>query len=375
MAAICGRRDRISKNLQIITIGMKYRSVIIVLILMLSTIEGYSQKANCTTVIIEAEDMYRAGKYDEAIQLLKTALDECKFSKREKEDAYIILAKSYLEKDNYSEADRLLVRILNNDPNFKLKENLYQEDFYSYYNRIKIRPMISGGLKLGMNIPRYSIKHLNTVYNSADYSLAYKPVVGYMYGMFAEYQFYDNISVLTEGCFSKMAYKRTIEGSGNLGLLIHYSEALKCYEQTLNVKKYFLHKQFRPFVYLGGYLSYLHTATADIELTYKLKDNITPDVDDYYLSKNNIDVLAMRNTKRGGLVVGSGISYKTKNILISADAAYRMDIGKHLTNSANKNKNEELLYKYYYIDNDVTLSRLDVSITVAYIFKYSVKSK
>lgn len=355
--------------------GMKYRYILIILTLFLSITYGYSQKANCTTAIIEAEDMYRAGKYDDAIQLLKTAMDECKFTKREKEDAYIILAKSYLEKENYSEADRLLVKILNNDPNFKLKENLYQEDFYSYYNRIHIRPLFSAGLKLGTNLPQYSIKKLNTVYNSADYSLAYKPTVGYMYGMFAEYQFYDNISVLAEGSFSKMAYKRTIEGSGNLGLLIKYSEALKSFETSLLCKKYFLHKQFRPFVYLGGYMSYLNTATADIELTYKLKDNITPDVDDYYLSKNNIDVLEMRNTKRGGMVSGLGISYKTKNILISADAGYRLDIGKHLTNSEKKNVNEELIYKYYYIDNDVNLSRVDVSITVAYIFKYSVKSK
>lgn len=354
---------------------MKYTNIITLLILFLSTTVGYSQKANCTTAIIEAEDLYRAGKYDDAVQLLNTAMNECKFSKREKEDAYIILAKSYLEKENYLEADRLLVKILNNDPNFKLKENLYQEDFYSYYSRIHIRPLFSAGVKLGTNIPQYAIKKLNTVYNSADYSKAYKPSLGYMYGMFAEYQLYDNISVLLEGSFSKMAYKRTIEGSGNLGLLIKYSEALKSFESSLMCKKYFLHKQFRPFVYLGGYMSNLNTATADIELIYKLKDNITPDVDDYYLSKNNIDVLEMRNARRGGAVSGFGVSYKTKNILISADAGYRLDIGKHLTNYENKNKNEELIYKYYYIDNDVNLSRIDFSITVAYIFKYSVKSK
>ncbi len=196
-----------------------------------------------------------------------------------------------------------------------------------------------------------------------------------MYGMFAEYQFYDNISVMAEGSFSKMGYKRTIEGSGNLGLSIKYAEVMKSFESSLICKKYFLHKQFRPFVYLGGYMSNLNSAIADIELTYKLKDNITPDVDDYYLSKNNIDVLEMRNTKRGGIVSGGGISYKTKNILISADACYRLDIGNHLTNSNNKYKSEELLYKYYYIDNDVNLSRVDISVTVAYIFKYSVKSK
>ena len=172
-----------------------------------------------------------------------------------------------------------------------------------------------------------------------------------------------------------MGYERTITGIDVNKPVLNYSEVLKSFETSLYIKKYFFHKQFKPFVYAGGYFSDLTKATADLELTYKLKDNITPDVDNYYLSQNNINVLNMRNTKRQGVISGIGISYKTKNILISADASYRMDIGTHLTNSTNRYKNEQLLYEFYYIDNDVNLSRVDVSLSVSYIFKYSVKSK
>ncbi len=360
-------------------IKMSYRYIIPILMLLLSATYGYSQTVNCATSIIEAEDMYRAGKYDDAIQLLQTALKGCSFSKREKEDAYLILTQAFLEKENYREANHLLVKILNNDPNFKLKENLYQEDFYAYYNKIKIRPMFSAGLKLGINFPRYSIKHVNKVYNSANDSLAYKPETGYMYGIFAEWQFYDNIAIAAEGCFSQMGYKRIIQVPpyklpGSDSLMLNYSEVMKSLETSLYIKKYFLHKQFRPFVYLGGYLSSLNSATANINLSYTSKDPIAGGSDHYNLS-DSTNVLTMRNKIRQGVVSGIGISYKTKNVLISANAGYRMDIGKHLTNSDNKYKNEKLLYKFYYIDNDVTLSRLDLSLTVAYIIKYSVKSK
>ncbi len=356
--------------------SIKYRFIVIIMVVLLPSISGFAQsEVNCITAIKDAEEMYKEGNYDNVIQILNASLKQCILSKREKEDTYLLLAQAYLEKENYAEANNLFVKLLNNDPNFKLKENLYQEDFYTYYSRIKIRPLFSAGLKLGVNYPHFSIKDIYSVSNANNYSSDYQPQLGYSYGAFAEYQFYDNLSVVTDNCFSKMSYNRTINGTDVNKSELNYSEVLKSFESALYVKKYLFHKQFKPFVYLGGYFSDLTNANANLELTYKLKDKITPDVDNYDISKNNVDVLNMRNTKRQGVISGIGISYKTDNFVISADASYRLDIGKQFTNSANRYKNEQLLYEYYYIDNNVNLSRLDISLSVSYILKYSVKSK
>lgn len=351
------------------------KNYIITLILFLFAVTAYSQEVNCATAIKDAEEMYRNGNYESAVQLLNSILKQCTLSKREKEDAYIILTQACLEKENYVDANHLIVKILNNDPNFKLKEKLYQEDFYAYYNRIKIRPMLSAGLLLGSNSPNFSIKKVYSVYNSAKYSATYKPTMGYQYGAFAEWQFYDNISVVAEGAFSKMGYNRTINGTSIDTFKLSYSEQIKSFETSLYVKKYFLHKQFKPFIYAGGYITALQKSTASVDLDYKLADPIAGGIDNYNSSENNIDVIAMRNKTRQGIVSGAGISYKSKNFLICAYASYRVDISKHITNSQNRFKNDDLLFKYYYVDNDVNLSRIDVSLSVSYIFKYSIKSK
>ena len=83
----------------------------------------------------------------------------------------------------------------------------------------------------------------------------------------------------------------------------------------------------------------------------------------------------MRNKNRQGIILGAGVSYKMKNFLISADAGYRVDVGKHITNSDKRLKNNDLLFKYYYIDNDININRIDITLCVSYIFKYSIKSK
>jgi tetratricopeptide (TPR) repeat protein len=354
---------------------MKNKAFYIIFILLCLNSMLHAQDINCATSVKESEDLYKNGHYERAISLLDSTLKQCSLSKREKEDAYIILAQANLEKENYTEANRLLIKILNNDPNFKLKENVYQEDFYSYFNRIRIRPMINAGLKLGVNFPSFSIKNVYSVYSTSKYGQAYSIKPGMQYGGFIEWQFANKISIVGEGFFSRMFYSRTIPGTSSDSLMIDYSEALKSVETSIYLKKYFSKKQIKPFVYCGAYFSKLTAATGNIELTYNLKDVITPDIDQYYLSKSNINMLELRNAKRNGMVLGTGISYKFKNFLIFADAGYRFDIGKYLNNISNAHKIEELSYRYYFIDNDVMLRRWDLSFSVSYILKYSVKSK
>ena len=106
---------------------VNYKNVVTAFVLLLSITTGYAQETgiNCVTAIKDAEEMYKDGNYDNAIQLINSTFKECSLSKREKEDAYLILAQAYLEKENYTAANNIFVKVLNNDPNFKLKENLY----------------------------------------------------------------------------------------------------------------------------------------------------------------------------------------------------------------------------------------------------------
>ena len=82
---------------------MNYRYFVIVLFVVLSSGISYSQQLNCGNVILEAEEMYRKGIYEEPIQLLNSYLKACRLSKLEKEEAYILQTQAYLEIGNYKE--------------------------------------------------------------------------------------------------------------------------------------------------------------------------------------------------------------------------------------------------------------------------------
>ena len=65
--------------------------------------------------------------------------------------------------------------------------------------------------------------------------------------------------------------------------------------------------------------------------------------------------------------------YRIKNFTFRADARYSLGLN-YITNSNKRFMNEDLIFKYYYIDNAVIMDKIEFSGAIAYIFKYEVKS-
>jgi hypothetical protein len=118
----------------------------------------------------------------------------------------------------------------------------------------------------------------------------------------------------------------------------------------------------------------MRQAQGNVELNYIYTNRFTQDGEPKNLTRNNVDVKDMRNTKRFGINAALGSSFTKDRFVISVEAKYLYDLS-HLTNPEKRYNNTELLYNYYYIDNDVSMSRIDVSLSLAYIFNYKVKSK
>ena len=144
-------------------------------------------------------------------------------------------------------------------------------------------------------------------------------------------------------------------------------------KQELN-NSYAKHPGRGPYISAGGYYTKMRQAQANVDLNYDYYDPQIQYSHQVNSTKNNIDVKQMRNTKRFGLTAAIGSTMPIKRILISLEAKYLYDLS-ILNNLSERYSNPELLYEYYYIDNNFSVNRLDFSLSLAYILNYNIKSK
>lgn len=84
---------------------------------------------NCEQNVKQAEELYNSGDYENCIIILEKSIKECNFSDKKKEEALEFLAKSHLEQDNINQAEITVQSLLENNPQYELKETDSQEDF------------------------------------------------------------------------------------------------------------------------------------------------------------------------------------------------------------------------------------------------------
>jgi len=351
------------------------KKLFLTIYLSLLLIPVLAQSNDCDKKLKNSELLYESGNYAQAANTLNNFLKDCSPSAREKEQALILLTQTQLEQENYKEAQKLLVRLLNQEPNFKLKEGIYQEEFNDFFRKTNIFPSLMLGLSTGINIPHYRIKSVYQINDSVSYSEKYKAVNGYTLGTYFEYQFIKGFSGKLEGTFNKFGYQRNLKSSSIDAYNLLYSEEIKTIESAIYLKKYFFDKPLKPFVFAGFYLANTTSSSANVELNYQKLDNLTQEMDIFELNRNRIDVLNMRNKYRKGLDLGCGINYKSQNWIISGNTGAKLDINSLLNKASNRYANDNLFYTFNYIDNDIVLSRINIAVSVAYIFKYHIKIK
>ena len=327
---------------------------------------------NCNTFFKQAEEYFNSGKYQTCIYLLEKGLKECSLSKENKEQALIELIKAYLETDNLESTDKSIKELLKNNPNYTLNKDLVQPDFVRLYNTYRVRPLVIFSIKGGINSTLPNTINSYSILDSVDYNSPYKGRTGSHFGLSAEWDFLKNISLSTDIMFITNNYNRKLEGAR--GWTLNYKEKISSVEASANIKYYFPAGKITPFVFAGAMINQLISAKSDVELAYQAVDRYTSKQDPYVVSQKNINVKDQRNLNNYGALLGIGARYKYQNLMFGLETSYLIG----LTNYSDPDRrytNNDLLYNYYYVDNDFNLSRISVSVSVGYILKYSIKKK
>lgn len=330
-------------------------------------------QTDCSNFVEKATELYNQGKYDECTSLIENSLIQCpiiKISKRTKENAYILLINSYIEKDSTPAVEANFKKLLRNNPAFKIKDYTGLDDFKVEYKNYYTLPRLTIGARIYysksdiITTTDYSIKQnfksivLDSIGNESSefgFSITGELRPTKRIGLFAEYGHwrleYDRIISTTN--WTLKLTEKTNYAQIDLGMKYYFR-----YKRKLN---FYLSSGFNNLVLLKSKMEYINLKEKQPTL-----NNYSSLEEGTFAEKSELgfDSKEIRAPIVISPFIGYGIVYRFGKTGVGFD--YRFAIKGTTVN--NKNERFLLTKTLGYIDNDMKLDRSFFSIQVVYMF-------
>jgi hypothetical protein len=322
--------------------------------LMLNKENVSAQTDPCLTYLKDASLKSDQGWYDDAIVLINKSIKECSLSKKEKIQAYKMLITNYLNIDKLEDADAIAALIMKLNPNFEPDKLRDPTEFVLLFQKYKPSPMLSIILQGGINNSKVKASKTYSIVGSdnADGLTQYSANTGFQISLLGEFRLIQNLWIKTGVQFRRSGYKNQLDSIEETTVL--YEENINYFDIPLGFTYYFLKGNFQPYFNACINYSILNSALAE-------------------LSRDELSDIVNRQSQRNKFYFGyqmeAGLSYAIKNF------GFRVGVN-YLLNPTNVNKegtrydNLDVVFKYYYLDNDFKMNNLQINAGVQYNLIY-----
>jgi len=313
---------------------------------------------NCSGAILNAKAFYDQGKLREVISELTPCLTHS-FDRTNLWQGYQLLALSYLALNDPADARKAAEDMLENNPQFQASLLKDPKDFIDLVNSIVVIPKFSLGLSgsVGINNSYFDV---GTRYEISDYTKTYKSSAGYQLGIFGGYNIDKHLDF---GIGIYDSYKNYGISYITNGFKVNDNEKLSYIEIPLTIKytigKYWL----KPYLETGAFEGFLVSANSDFSSKYISTGE--------QFSDNNVSSENRRNKTNYGLIAGCGITCKFGPGHFLLDLRYCYGLT-NIVNGNNRYTDENLYFKYYYLDDDLKISNVLLSFGYVYYVNYKV---
>lgn len=308
----------------------------------------YAQSA-CTNTLKEAESMYENGNIEEIPAILQSCMKRG-FTKEEKIRGYKLMIKSYLFNQDMKSAAKVMLDFLQDFPEYIPEKANDGADFIHLHDKFETLPVITIGAFAGANISNVSVMQSYALNDQDKQSYKYS-APGFQIGLKFSRPLYKYVEVNLDLLIERNTFEYTNKSFGFSKTTLQ--ERQTCF--SLPVSGTFVYKfgKFIPFVSLGLNTSYL--MSDQVTPTRIYTDNSSDDI-----TGTDIDMLPHRRKVNLSFLTGFGVRYKVPEGYLFFRTTYKMG----LLNQVNANArydNPELMYMYYYVDDDFKLNNLSFS--------------
>jgi hypothetical protein len=322
---------------------------------------AYSQENYCLSKLKSAQELFDSGIIEEIPQMLDSCL-KGGFNKEQTIQAYRLLIQVYLFDYNQEKAEKTMLALLTQFPEYDLQTNDPVE-FVNLYKQFQTKPTFSMGVNAGVNmsditvVERFSTGNLNKINSTYDFG-DIQPQIQLVFE-----KYFGSRTWITFGAgYSFAGY--TVEENMNFDReLLMFSEKMQFAYAPLYFNYSFrrFNKKFTPYLYVGGQYNYL--IKSEGEISRRTSGNGTT----YDLAGVSSDITNSRYKSMYSALAGIGFRLKIASGYLRANATYTRGLSKYIKEDSRFSDSEKLFY-YNYIDDDINLNFFNFTLGYSYIF-------
>ncbi len=335
----------------------KFHRTIILRFSLIAFCLSFSFKAHsdCGDNLISAKKLYEEGKLDDAINLI---LPCSQTESAVQWQAYKLLTKAYLAKQDDINARNAAVRMIELHPTYEVNPRYDSKGFINLLKSIDVIPKLSFGLTI-MYGPNITLPRVTKLYTPAIYDKTYSNKGGFQLGLVAGYNINLNHGFGFNMIYNVKNYQVNYDWSGNS---YDISESLRYIDFPLMYRYSFsTNKPVRFSILAGPYASVLVNSHNNIIAKNEAVSSELP----HYGSNVRRKKLAY-----GGLI-GLGLNIKSKKGHFSLETRYSRSIS-NITEESSRYDNSLLMYDFVYLDDDIQLDYLSLSVGYHFYINYKV---
>lgn len=312
----------------------------------------------CSQTLIKAQITYYEGRADEVPAILAACLKEG-FTDEEKSQAYRLLTLTYLYLNEGQNAETTMLAFLKLNHYYEINEAVDPTEFINLYKQFRTKPVYLITPKIGTNASFVHVLKNFSLDNSTTLYYNYKALLSYQVGVSVTIPIRSGFFAIPEIYLSgkNYSYKNNLFGY----------ESLSFNEQQTHIGipvllMYMVEKgkRLKPF-FEGGFTTdvLVSSIASVIRIDHTGNEEIKKEV-----AGPNINMSAHRRKLNYSATIGTGFTYKKGKNIFSVSLRYNAGLF-NVVKSRMRYSNQELIYKYGYLDNDFKMNTL--SLTMGYV--------
>lgn len=336
-------------------------SVIFLFLVFYSCVSFSQQEGTCAEKLKTAQLLFEKGQ----VELVPDYLSGClksSFSREESLTAYKLLIQSYLFMENQQKADSAMLEFLGKNPEYRLSPTDHS-GFVYLYNYFQIRKLIQISFHLGSNLPFISAFRIRSAAGNPGKS-GYSTDALNLYGSVeAKYALTDKLELNVEAGYSKISFSNRedfLNPDNTIFGITKYSEDQVRIDLPLS-----LTYDVKRFGVLTGYCR-LGAGPSFIVNSFGSASHSPADFNNPY-SRTGADINRSDSRRSFDLFVtaGAGVKFKIREGFLFGEM--RSDFGLFNQSEKNGKSSEELIQRYYYVDDDFRINSLNFNLGYTWI--------